>query len=418
VKILSKVQIVELLKQGNRVVGAVGLNVVEGRFYIINAKSTILATGGLNRTAPMFFPHYGEGIAAAYQAGAEMRNAEFGFFIHPQLKGGSHTPALAFLLCNAAGENLAEKYMPEILKEEVYDTQIIAPAFIIGVLKEMNEGRGPIRRVDMSRKIPLRGAPPPELGWNRPKSTSYFARQRKLSKYSPPVPPNPEVEFGLAPGCSAVKVDHEMKTSLEGLWAIGDTSYDGSAWGGAVSIAPGMMRGSPLMNGLLGGLRAGSAAAHFASEAALPQINYTEVKRLKEEIFAPMQRKKGLLPQDAIRAMDEIVSPVEYGFLRTKDRMEEVLSKLRGVREKFSELYAKDGHGLMRCNETKSMAVCLEIVFNAALARTESRAYHYREDYPERDDKNWLKWIIVKQEAGKMVLSSEPVPIDKYKFKP
>ena len=64
------------------------------------------------------------------------------------------------------------------------------------------------------------------------------------------------------------------------------------------------------------------------------------------------------------------------------------------------------------------MATCLEVVFNAALARTESRAYHHREDYPNRDDKNWLKWVIVKQEAGKTVLSTEPVPIDKYKFKP
>jgi succinate dehydrogenase/fumarate reductase flavoprotein subunit len=50
--------------------------------------------------------------------------------------------------------------------------------------------------------------------------------------------------------------------------------------------------------------------------------------------------------------------------------------------------------------------------------RTESRGWFYREDYPERDDKNWLKWIIIKQEAGKMVFSTEPVPIDKYKFKP
>jgi succinate dehydrogenase / fumarate reductase flavoprotein subunit len=416
VKILSKVQVVELLKQGNRVVGAVGLNVLDGRFYIIKAKSTVLATGGLNRTAPMFFPHYGEGVAAAYRAGAEMRNAEFGFFIHPQLKGASgHIQALAFVMCNAAGENLAEKYMPEIVKEEVYDTEIFTPAFIIGSLKEMNEGK---IGVDLSRQPPRVGGPPPGLGWNRPKSTSYFARQRKLGQYQPPTPPNPEVEFGLAPGCAPVRVDHEMKTSLEGLWAVGDTSYDGSAWGGAVSIAPGRMRGSPLMIGLLGGLRSGSAAARYASGAAAPQTNYDEVKQLKDEIFAPMQRSKGLLPQDAIKQMDEIVSPVEYGFLRTKDRIEGVLSKLGGVRHKFSELYAKDGHGLMKCNEAKSMAVCLEIVFNAALARTESRGYHYREDYPEMDNKNWLKWVIVKQKDGKAAVSTEPVPIDRYKHKP
>lgn len=415
VKLLSKVQVVELLKEGNRIVGAVGFNVIDGRFYIIKAKSTILATGGLNRTAAMFTPHYGEGVAAAYRAGAEMRNAEFGFLIHPRVKGGGNIPNLAFNIRNAAGEYMAEKYMPEVLEEEIYDTAILTPAFVVGVFNEMREG--PIR-ADMSRTGPVRGGPPPELNWNRPKQTSYFTRLRKLSKYNKPVPPNPEAEIGLAAGCSPVRVDHEMKTSLEGLWAIGDTSYNGSAWGGAVCIAPGRMRGSPLMIGLLGGLRSGPAAARAASLAGSPQINYDEVKRLKDEMFAPLQRSQGLLPQDAIKELDGIVSPVENGFSRTKDRMEKVLSRLQGVRQKCSQLYAKDSHGLMKCNEAKSMAVCLEIVFNAALARTESRAYHYREDYPERDDKNWLKWIIVKQEAGKTVLSTEPVPVDKYKFKP
>ena len=50
--------------------------------------------------------------------------------------------------------------------------------------------------------------------------------------------------------------------------------------------------------------------------------------------------------------------------------------------------------------------------------RTESRGTFYREDYPERDDKNWLKWIIVKNVNGKMTLSTEPVPIERYKYKP
>ena len=172
------------------------------------------------------------------------------------------------------------------------------------------------------------------------------------------------------------------------------------------------------MIGLLGGLRSGAAAARAASQAGSPQINYDEVKRLKDEMFAPLQRSQGLLPQDAIQELDGIVKPVENGFSRTKDRMEKVLSRLQGVRQKCSQLYAKDSHGLMKCNEAKSMAVCLEIVFNAALMRTESRGYHYREDYPKMDNQNWLKWVIVKQEAGKTVLSTEPVPIDNFKFKP
>jgi succinate dehydrogenase / fumarate reductase flavoprotein subunit len=82
------------------------------------------------------------------------------------------------------------------------------------------------------------------------------------------------------------------------------------------------------------------------------------------------------------------------------------------------ELWTKDGHGLAKCHVAKAVALCAEMNFRAALMRTESRGWHFREDYLKRDDKNWLKWIILKQEGEKMVLSTEPVPIDKYKFKP
>ena len=98
--------------------------------------------------------------------------------------------------------------------------------------------------------------------------------------------------------------------------------------------------------------------------------------------------------------------------------MEEALSKLDALKEKLPTLVAKDGHALFQCHEAKAMALCAEMTYRSALMREESRGWHYREDYPERDDKNWLKWIIVKQAGGKMVLSTEPVPIDKYKIRP
>jgi succinate dehydrogenase / fumarate reductase flavoprotein subunit len=64
------------------------------------------------------------------------------------------------------------------------------------------------------------------------------------------------------------------------------------------------------------------------------------------------------------------------------------------------------------------MVTCAELLYRASLMRTETRGSNIREDYPARDDKNWLKWIIIKKEDDKMNLWTEPVPIDKYKIKP
>ena len=131
-----------------------------------------------------------------------------------------------------------------------------------------------------------------------------------------------------------------------------------------------------------------------------------------------MGHDKGLTPDKAVQGIQHIIVPIKYNLRRSKERMEEALSKLDVLKQKLPELSAKDGHTLFRCHEAKAMALCAEMTYRAALIREESRGWHYREDFPERDDKNWLRWIIIKQDKGRMAVSTEPVPIDKYPHKP
>jgi succinate dehydrogenase / fumarate reductase flavoprotein subunit len=419
-KILNKVQVVELLRQDDRIVGAVGFNLIDSRFYILKAKATIVASAGCYYNVMRMFNGCGDGIAAAYRAGAEMRNAEFGNFYDVIKKDAGHSLYGAHsVVCNAARENISRKYS----SESACDVSL--PLFL-GMEKEINEGRGPLYAdMEEMKKVWQRIAPKFESegildGMVRlfPKKLAWEARAKaKEVKYGASNAPRPEVLMGLIGGFSPIKVDHEMRTSLVGLWAIGAASCSGSAWAGAVP-PPNMMRGSGLMNALLLALRGGPSAALFAIEAAPPKVNYTEVKRLKEEIFRPMERDKGILPVDSILAIQEVICPVKYNLRRSKNRLEEVLSRIEEVQHMLPKLRAIDGHGLSRCHEARSMAICAEMTFRAALMRKESRGWHFREDYPKRDDDNWLKWIILKQEAGKMVLSTEPVPIHKYKVKP
>ena len=404
------------MKQGDRVVGAVGFNIMDGRFYIFKAKAILLANGACNyRVKRMWVTGCGDGLASAYRAGAEMRNAEFGnFFDIDRRDIDFPTPSGTYrFLSNALGESLYERYV----KKDEADTPI---SVILGMEKEVLEGRGPIY-MDPSKNQWDPTKPPPYFAgrWGMPKVLDFWRLQvSKQLKYGPAPSERVEVIPALNAELSPLKVDHEMKTTLGALWAIGDTCYQGSAWAGAVPAPPGRLRGSGVMNTLFTSLRGGPPAARFAAGAAPPKIDSEEVRRCKADLFVPLGRQNGLSPAEAIYLIQDIVCKVKYNLRRSHDRLEEAISKIEEVQERLPELYAKDGHGLGKCHEAKSMALCAEMTFRAALMRTESRGTHFRVDYPERDDRNWLKWINIKQQSGKMVLSTEPVPMERYKIKP
>jgi succinate dehydrogenase / fumarate reductase flavoprotein subunit len=410
-KILNKIHVVELIKQDSRVVGAVGFDIVSGRFHIFKAKATVLANGSCGYKVRRFWiSGTGDGIAAAYRAGAEMRNAEYGNLYGHTVFQETDSGMVGYAsLMNASGENLAKKYLPDMGPAGVF----LPVSLAIGLEKEVAEGRGPIYFE------PPSSAPPPGFDSGLPKLGEWQKRME-----------DKERKYGLAPGVkreigvplhgetSCIKVDKEMKTSLEGLWAIGDTSYAGSAVAGAVASPPGVTPGSGIMYAVISAGWAAPSAARYAAEAAPVDISVAEAKTLKNIIFAPMQSKNNLSPLDAIAVIQDVTAPMKYNLRRSKERLEEALAKLDRLEEKLPALQAKDLHYLSKCHEVKSMALCAELTFRAALMRSESRGFHFREDFPERDDKNWLKWIILKQDEGKMKLSSQPIPIGKYKIKP
>ncbi len=429
VRMLNKIAVVDLLKQDGRVVGAVGFNIIDGRFYIFKSKATILANGGCDFRGHRLFNSAGESIAMAYRAGAELRNAEFGNFYTIGLRDYDIYifGFLSHYLFNALGENVSDKYK----LGETEDCRKL----ILSMSKEVNEGRGPIY-LDMStmpeedrdivthsymieefKKLALAGIlPPPDKAhpsiwiqnwlWETYKKVGIDPFSVKLE-----AKPNCMCNFG------PIRVNLEAGTTVPGLWAIGANSTGGAAWTGAIN-APGQLKGAATLYCLISGFRAGPSAAAYASRISHGKVNAKEVSQLKTEIFAAMKRSKGLLPADAIYGVQEMALPVRYNLLRSEERLKEALVKIKELQQKCAELWAKDTHELYKCYQAKSMALCAEVIFKTALMRTESRGFHIREDYPQRDDRNWLKWIIVKKEGEKMALSTEPVPLNKYKIRP
>jgi succinate dehydrogenase/fumarate reductase flavoprotein subunit len=221
---------------------------------------------------------------------------------------------------------------------------------------------------------------------------------------------------GLNSELAPVKVDHDMATTVPGLFAIGDTGYAGSCIAGAVPAPPGRMRGSGLGFATYSGVRCAPAAV-AAARAASGRPDAAQAEALKARVFAPLGRE-GMAAPELVHAVQDLMAPVGYSICKSADRMEEALGKVLALKEQVPQLSAKDPHYLAACHVAESMVLGAEMFYRASLAREETRGWHIREDFPERDDAHFLKWIELKDEDGDMALSLEDVPVASYPVQP
>jgi succinate dehydrogenase/fumarate reductase flavoprotein subunit len=226
-----------------------------------------------------------------------------------------------------------------------------------------------------------------------------------------------EVVPGFIGEQAPIRVDHRMAATLPGLFAIGDASFTGSAWPGAVPM-PGRMRGTGLGNAVFSGVRCGPAVVKYVSGTGSVEVDPAQAEALKEHIFAPLKRTPGVEAPELVRAIQDVMSPVSSSIYMRQDRLEGALGKILDLKARASELCARDWHYLSACNEVTSMLTSAEMFFRAAMERKESRGWYIREDYPKMDNESWLKWTIIRNRKGEMTVSTENVPIGKYRVKP
>jgi succinate dehydrogenase / fumarate reductase flavoprotein subunit len=416
VQFTDKTAVIDLLKEDERVAGAIGFSVIDGTCHIVQSKGTILANGNQNyRLMRRWSCGRGDGIAAAYRAGAQMRNPEFGNFINWIFVDSRDVcQGAEDVLYNSRGEHITKAIRPTI-EADLHSKEVVA------WYKEMLAGNGPIcanmaeNRI-LNEIVPAFHSNALAL---RPISTAFWERTigKAMSAATKPGPLQ-EVVPGFIAEQSPVKVDHHMATTLPGLFAIGDVSFSGSAWAGAVPSPPGRMRGTGLGNAVFSGVRGGSAAAVYAAGRGNVQVDHDRTHALRETMFAPLNRPSGVDAQQQVRSIQDVMSPVGNSIYLHKDRIQSALDSILKIKSRLPELSAGDWHYLAACNEVRSMVLSAEMFFRACLIREESRGWFLREDFPETDNTSWLKWIVVQDQEGEMALTTEDVPIGNYPLKP
>lgn len=401
--VLDRVMATRLMVSDRRLTGVMGFHTRTGDVYSVECKALVASTGNTNRLyeTPTRMPFNtwlcpydtGEAQRLALEAGATLANMEFlRMTIVP--KGFSAPGLNAFTgmgsyLINGLGERFMPKYHEKGEK---------APRnwLVWGTLHELKSGRGPVF-------IDSRHLPPEKLahlkrtlGLDKETLNDFLnARGVDIEKEPMEIMVSEAMQTGpIEVVGSGVHIDMNCMSTIEGLFAGGDCADQMKVVHMAVA----------------GGYSAGKCAAEYASRNEFKGTDRQQVREEKARILSPLRRKKGLSYQDLEEVLRQVMSE-NVGPFRTRASLETAQRKIQALEPHLEEIKANNLHELMRTMETASLIRVGEIMTHTALFREESRfiPYHYREDHPETDNRNWCGQVLVTRTHGKITTEFKPL---------
>jgi len=402
VRVLPNTMILKLLRRGEGISGAVGLNLETCDTVLFRAKTVILACGGagnlyLNTDNPTDVT--GDGYALALEAGAELMDMEFvqffplGFCFPLSLRGALAALPYYIHLRNNRGERFMDKYDPERLELSTRDRVSRA------ILAEIREGRGgPHDGVfaDMTFQDP-----------------GFIARmQPALYETYQKIGVDPEKDFlEVTPTChffmGGAKVNENWESTLPGLFMVGENA---AGIQGANRLSQ-----NALAELVVSGKRAGKGAARMAAETPQASVHPSEAVSATQPAEKMLAREDGLRPVDLRRRLRNLMWE-HVGVHRSKDGLE---TALRVIEELEADLDRQSpvlrsrrfNQELVEGIENNFLLTTARCVTEAAIRRAESRGAHYRIDYPETDGERWLRHINIRKRGDKLELGTVPVDL-------
>lgn len=371
--------------------GVVAYELATGEIHVFQAKSVVLATGGagkIYKTTSNAHTLTGDGMALAYRRGIPLEDMEF-FQFHPTGLAGlgillsEAARGEGGILRNSEGERFMERYAPTI--KDLAPRDIVARS----MANEVREGRGAGPNKDYVL-LDLTHLEPAHIDAKLPDITEFARTYLGIEPYTEPVPVYPTAHYAMGgiPTNIEAEVLRNQTDVIRGLYAAGEVA--------CVSVHGSNRLGTnSLLDINVFGKRAGISAAAYAVQASwveLPEGAADSVVAGLEEIRT---RADGERVADLRKALQESMD-LNAQVFRTKESLEQALEDVKSLQKRFRHVSVQDkskmfNTDLLEAVELGFLLDIAETVVVGALNRDESRGGHFREDFPDRDDKNYMK---------------------------